>query len=262
MRFFSLEILSYFAALLETHNYKPMIYNFFTSVFFLFFSFTTPTTPSATKAEAPKNLAAVTTLTAESVALTTYNSLNANSHALPSLESFTNAMAGYTRLKEQGVLKKDLLTIVDFSKSSNTKRLWIINMKTKTVLYNTLVAHGRNSGNEFATQFSNDNSSNKSSLGFYATGEIYNGKHGESLKLDGLEPGINTNARSRAVVMHAADYVSESFIKQHSRLGRSLGCPALPPALNKEIINLIKGKSCLFIYHPSRSYTQASRLFA
>jgi hypothetical protein len=112
-----------------------------------------------------------------------------------------------------------------------------------------------NSGNEFATQFSNENSSNKSSLGFYTTGELYNGKHGLSLKLDGQERGINCNARARAIVMHAADYVSESFAKQHSRIGRSLGCPALPNHLNKEIVNLIKGKSCLFIYHPSRSYT-------
>jgi len=242
----------------------PMIYNFFTSVFFLFFSLTTPTTSTADKqAEAPKNIAANTTTTSgESAAVLTYNSLNANSHSLPSLESFTNAIAGYNKLQEQGRIKKQLLTIVDFSKSSNSKRLWIIDMKTMTVLYNTLVAHGRNSGDEFATKFSNENSSNKSSLGFFATGEIYNGKHGESLRLDGLEPGVNSNARSRAVVIHAADYVSTGFIKQHSRLGRSLGCPALPNELNKEIINLIQGKSCLFIYHPSRSYTQASKLFA
>lgn len=195
-------------------------------------------------------------------ALSLYNSLNANSHALPSVESFSNAIAGYNKLKEQGLIENEILTIVDFSKSSNSKRLWIIDMKAQTVLYNTLVAHGRNSGNEFATQFSNENSSNKSSLGFYTTGELYNGKHGLSLKLDGLEPGINSNARARAIVMHAADYVSESFAKQHSRIGRSLGCPALPNHLNKEIVNLIKGKSCLFIYHPSRSYTQASKLLA
>jgi len=241
-----------------------MIYNFFTSVFFLFFTLTTPTTSSVSKkAEAPKNIAAVTTpATAESTAISLYNRLNANSHALPTLESFTNAITGYNKLKEQGRIKKELLTIVDFSKSSTTKRLWIIDMKTQTVLYNTLVAHGRNSGDDFATAFSNEDRSFKSSLGFFATGEIYIGKHGESLKLDGLEAGVNSNARSRAVVMHAADYVSESFIKQHNRLGRSHGCPALPNELNKEIINLIKGKSCLFIYHPSRNYTQVSKLSA
>ncbi|RZM11499.1 MAG: murein L,D-transpeptidase catalytic domain family protein, partial [Pedobacter sp.] len=154
------------------------------------------------------------------------------------------------------------LTLIDFSKSSNTKRLWIIDMATKTVLYNSLVSHGRNSGDEFATSFSNEGSSFKSSLGFYATGEIYQGKHGSSLRLDGLEKGINNNARSRGVVIHAADYVCDNFIKQHRRLGRSQGCPALPNNLTKEIITLIKDKSCLFIYHPSGSYQQASKLLS
>jgi len=179
---------------------------------------------------------------------------------MPDFESFSKAFEGFTLLKEQGKIKKDLLTLIDFSKSSNTKRLWIIDMETKTILYNTLVAHGRNSGNEFATSFSNISSSYKSSLGFYATGEIYNGKHGASLRLDGLEKGINSNARSRAVVMHAADYVSEKFIKMHSRLGRSQGCPALPNHLNKEIINLIQGKSCLYIYHPSQKKSGLTKL--
>ena len=114
------------------------------------------------------------------------------------------------------------------------------------------MAHGRNTGDEYANSFSNAAESFKSSLGFYATAEIYKGKHGISLKLDGLEKGINNNARERAVVMHGADYVANSFIKNHQRLGRSLGCPAIPVAFTKEIINTIKDKSCLFIYHPSR----------
>lgn len=191
-----------------------------------------------------------------------YHSLNANSFKLPDYESFSRAFEGFALLKQQGKIKKDLLTLIDFSKSSNTKRLWIIDMKTKTVLYNTLVAHGRNSGDEYATNFSNASSSNKSSLGFYATGEIYNGKHGASLRLDGLEKGLNSNARSRAVVMHAADYVSEKFIQLHHRLGRSQGCPALPNHLNKEIINLIQGKSCLYIYHPSQKGSKAVKLIS
>ena len=139
--------------------------------------------------------------------------------------------------------------------SSNTKRLWIIDLSTNTVLYNSLVAHGRNTGNEFATAFSNASESYKSSLGFYATGEVYQGKHGLSLRLDGLEQGVNDNARARAVVMHGADYVAESFIKNNSRLGRSLGCPAIPMNMTKEIINTIKDKSCLYIYHPSLNTT-------
>ena len=231
-----------------------MGYNFFTSVLFLFFSFTA-TTPKNTSAAAATTMASAVTETE-----TVYNSIKLHSATMPGLECFSKALKGFNRLKADGKIKKDLLTVIDFSQSSNKKRLWIIDMANQTVLYNTLVAHGRNSGDEFATEFSNSNSSNQSSLGFYATGEIYNGKHGQSLKLDGLEQGINSNARSRGVVMHAADYVSDTFIKMHHRLGRSQGCPALPGTLTKEVINLIKGKSCLFIYHPTQNYFMASRL--
>lgn len=236
-----------------------MINNFFTSIFFLLFSVTTPTaTPTASALDAKVKTAENEVVRAKDV----YNNLNVNSLTLPEFNCFAKALNGFNKLKEQGKIKKDLLTVIDFSKSSNNKRLWIIDMATQTVLYNTYVAHGRNSGNEFATAFSNESSSNKSSLGFYATGEIYQGKHGESLRLDGLEAGINNNARDRAIVMHAADYVSENFITNYKRLGRSLGCPALPNHLNKEIINLITGKSCLFIYHPTKKYLQASKLLS
>ena len=114
----------------------------------------------------------------------------------------------------------------------------------------------------FASSFSNAAESYKSSLGFYATGEIYSGKHGMSLKLDGLEKGINDNARNRGVVMHAAEYVSNSFVKNNHRLGRSQGCPAVPVELSKDIINAIKDKSCFFIYHPSRAFKLESELIS
>ena len=180
-----------------------------------------------------------------------YNNLHANNFALPKEESFTQALKGFYLLKEKGLIKKNILTLVDFSLSSNLKRLWVIDLTTNTVLFQSLVAHGRNTGEEFANSFSNAQQSFKSSLGFYVTGEIYNGKHGMSLRLDGLEKGLNDNARSRGVVMHAANYVSNSFIKNNKRLGRSQGCPAIPEELSKDIINAIKDKSCLFIYHPS-----------
>jgi len=230
-----------------------MGYNFFTSVLFLFFSFTA-TTPKNTKATVSNETNAMTET--ESV----YNTIKSHSATMPAFTCFTKAMKGFNALKAQGKIKKDILTVIDFSQSSNTKRLWIIDMATQTVLYNTLVAHGRNSGDEFATAFSNENSSNQSSLGFYATGEIYNGKHGKSLRLDGLEQGINSNARSRGVVVHGADYVSENFIQMHNRLGRSQGCPALPANLTKEVIDLIKDRSCLFIYHPTQNYFSKSAL--
>lgn len=230
-----------------------MVYNFFTSVLFLFFSYTNaPKTNTAISAPVEK------TAVTETESL--YNAISAHTASMPTIGCFEKAVKGYNLLKSQGKIQRHLLTVIDFSKSSNTKRLWIIDMDLQSVIYNTLVAHGRNSGDEFAQSFSNTNSSNMSSLGFYATGELYNGKHGQSLKLDGLETGLNSNARSRGVVMHAADYVSETFIKLHHRLGRSQGCPALPNGITKEVINLIKGKSCLFIYHPE--YDRESKILS
>lgn len=189
-----------------------------------------------------------------------YSQIDANSFALPSLESFNLALDGFNYLKEKGVVKKNILTIVDFSLSSNAKRLWVIDLDKNRVLFQTLVAHGRNTGEEFAQTFSNQAESFKSSVGFFATAEIYNGKHGMSLKLDGLQKGLNDKARERAVVMHGADYVSESFIKQNKRLGRSQGCPAVPVEMNQKIISVIKDKSCLFIYHPTAKQEIVSKL--
>ncbi len=191
-----------------------------------------------------------------------YNSLNANHFSLPQINCFTKAMVGFYALKQNGTIQKDILTVIDFSLSSTQKRMWVIDLTTNTVLYNSLVAHGMNSGEEFANSFSNSPSSNKSSLGFYATGEVYLGKHGISLKLDGLEKGINSNARTRAVVMHGASYANPSILETQGFLGRSQGCPAIPEKLKNQIINTIKGKSCLFIYHPTRSYEISSKLVA
>ena len=191
---------------------------------------------------------------------TIYSQLEANSFVLPSFDCFNLALNGFYLLKEKGLIQKNIITVVDFSLSSNTKRLWVIDLEKNIILFQTLVAHGRNTGEEFAKEFSNQAESFKSSIGFYATGEIYNGKHGSSLKLDGLEKGLNDNARERAVVIHGADYVSESFIRQNKRLGRSQGCPAIPVEMNAKIINVIKDKSCLFIYHPSATQEILSRL--
>lgn len=178
-----------------------------------------------------------------------------NSDNMPSLDSFEIAYEGYENLKSQNKIQNSILTIIDFSLSSKSKRMWVINMETNEVLYHTLVAHGKNSGEEYATNFSNKSESYKSSLGFYMTAETYVGKHGTSLKLDGIEKGINDNARERAIVIHGADYVSETFARNNGRLGRSQGCPALPNDLSNKIISKIKNKSVLFIYHPSRKST-------
>lgn len=189
-----------------------------------------------------------------------YNNLRASSYELPKFESFKEALDGFYKLKAQGLVGKNIITLIDFSLSSNTKRLWVIDLDSSSILIHSLVAHGRNTGDEFAESFSNSAESYKSSLGFYVTAEVYNGKHGKSLRLDGVEKGINDNARNRAVVVHGANYVSDSFIKNNKRLGRSLGCPAVPVAITNELISLIKDKSCLFIYYPSTSYKHSSKI--
>jgi hypothetical protein len=241
-----------------------MIYKIYPLFAFLLLSFgkDSKSTPDLKKNATVKAIAKVEKVTVDSKIESVYNSLNSNNFKMPELKTFSEALKGFYLLKEKGVIKKNILTLIDFSLSSNSKRLWVIDLTTNTILFNSLVAHGRNTGEEFASAFSNLNSSFKSSLGFYATGEIYQGKHGASLRLDGLENGVNDNARERGVVMHGADYVSESFIRNHKRLGRSQGCPAVPVELTNEIIQLIKDKSCLYIYHPSRSFSMEERLIS
>ncbi|NMH27493.1 murein L,D-transpeptidase catalytic domain family protein [Flavobacterium silvaticum] len=232
-----------------------MIYKLFPALLLLVLSFS----PAEKALNAPKT--AIATNTVEAQLENVYSHLDAGSSALPQKASFFKALQGFYKLKAEGKVTKDILTLVDFSMSSNSKRLWVIDLVTNKVLFNSLVAHGRNSGDEFALNFSNKGESNMSSLGFFTTGEVYRGKHGMSLKLDGLQKGLNDHARSRAVVMHGADYVCDSFIKNHHRLGRSQGCPAIPQELVKDIIGTIKGKSCLFIYHPSGD-SSFSKLFS
>jgi hypothetical protein len=240
-----------------------MIYKIYPLFVFLLLSFGKDSkNTSKIKSETTRSIAKVEKLTVEAKIESVYIALNPNNFQLPELKTFSEALKGFYILKEKGVIHKDILTLIDFSLSSNSKRLWVIDLATNTVLFQSLVAHGKNTGEEFASSFSNNNSSYKSSLGFYATGEIYQGKHGASLRLDGLERGYNDNARQRGVVMHGADYVSESFIRDHKRLGRSQGCPAVPVELTNEIIQLIKDKSCLYIYHPSRSFMMEEKLIS
>jgi len=180
----------------------------------------------------------------------------------PGYEVLRKALTGFFNLESDDRIKKNLLTIIDFSLSSNLERMWIIDLNRQEVVYSCLCAHGRNSGDEFACSFSNTPSSYKSSLGFYVTGETYIGKHGLSLILEGVEPGINDKARERAIVMHGADYVSRDFISRNGRLGRSFGCPSIPMDNHEEIISLLSGQSCLYIHFPDAGYLQSSSLLA
>ena len=172
-------------------------------------------------------------------------------------EVFEKAMTGYLNLQQAGRLTdgKQLLTVVDFDLPSTEKRLWVVDIASHKVLFHTLVAHGHNSGENEANNFSNADASNMSSLGFYVTGSEYEGKHGHSLRLEGLDEGFNTNAAARSVVMHGAKYVSEEFIKENGRLGRSLGCPALPMNQYAQIIAAVDGGTCLFINKSDAGYS-------
>ena len=176
-------------------------------------------------------------------------------------EAFDLAYEGYYKLLEQGkISKKEILTVADFSKASTEKRLFVINMDEGKILFQTLVAHGRNSGLNYATEFSNKPESNKSSLGFYRTLQTYYGGKGYALRLEGLEKGINDKAYERAIVVHGSDYVTSQFASNNGHLGRSLGCPALPTKQTKAIINSIKNGSLLFIYHPTNEYKTKSTI--
>lgn len=163
-----------------------------------------------------------------------------------SFEVFNIAVTGYLKLDH--IKNKDLITIIDFSKPSTEKRFFVIDLKNKQLLFNCFVAHGKNSGENYANSFSNIPESLKSSLGFYLTAETYSGKHGYSLRLTGLEKGINDNARAREIVIHGAEYVSQEYINKYGRLGRSWGCPSLPLEISKDIIDKISNGSCLYIY--------------
>jgi hypothetical protein len=181
-------------------------------------------------------------------------------HQALSASIYQMAAYGYHKLEAAKKIGKPILTIVDFSKPSTEKRLFVIDMQSGKVLVHSLVAHGRNSGEKVATQFSNSDASHQSSLGFYITGNTYNGGNGYSLKLKGMEAGFNDKAEQRAIVMHGADYVSESAIKNLGRLGRSWGCPAVSQQEHKMIIDLIKQGSCLFVYAPQQQYISSSTL--
>lgn len=179
-----------------------------------------------------------------------------------STDAFRFALRGFEKLKHEGkLLNESVLTIIDFSQSSNKKRMYVIDLYKKALLFNTYVAHGKNTGDEFAEKFSNIPGTFQSSLGFYLTENMAIGsKVGLSLILKGLEKGINDRAQEREIIMHGAKYATEEFILKNGRLGRSYGCPSLPPDLVKPVAETIKNGSLLFIYSPDNSYLKKSTL--
>jgi hypothetical protein len=193
-------------------------------------------------------------------ASTLYTTIELDQYGL-SREAFNYAWKGYQQLlKENRIGRTDYLTICDFSQSSRQKRLYIIDVANNKLLLRTYVAHGRNSGGEYATKFSNKPESLQSSLGFYVTSGTYIGEHGLSLHMNGVDPGFNDNALMRSIVIHGAAYVAASRSKAGAFMGRSYGCPAVPQKESAKIINSIKNGTCLFIYHPNKNYLQGSKI--
>lgn len=227
-------------------------------LFLLFFAINIswlPVTPAP-----PATPETTTTLTIEAEAALVYSQLGLEEKGL-SQKAFEYAYKGYRRLLQKQVLRQsDYLTICDFSQSSNKKRLYLVDLENNEIVMNTYVAHGRNSGAEFATRFSNKPESLQSSLGFYLTQNTYYGEHGLSLKIAGLEPGFNNKAMQRAIVVHGADYIGDGWKKYNNYMGRSFGCPAVPGKESGKLINTIKNGTCLFVYHPSPSYLRGSDL--
>ncbi len=189
-----------------------------------------------------------------------YESIGLRSYGLEK-DVFSKAYKGYLYLRNKGVLHKtNLLTICDYSQSSNNKRLYVVDLQQGKLLFNTYVSHGRNSGQEYASSFSNLNSSNKSSLGFLMTAETYTGKAGYSMRLDGLESGINDKVRYRDIVFHGSLFVNDRTRNIRGVIGNSLGCPAVPLGEHKKIIDIIKGGSCFYINHPDEWYSHTSSI--
>jgi len=170
---------------------------------------------------------------------------------------FKKAITGFINLKIANKIPEssNVITVVDFNKPSREKRMWIVDLLAKQLLINTWVAHGQGSGADMADSFSNTDDSHQSSLGFFLADDVYFGKHGRSLHLDGLDEGFNSAARSREIVVHAADYVSQGTIDQLGRLGRSWGCPAVSPQIANQVIDAIKGKTVFFINGTDNNYT-------
>ena len=185
---------------------------------------------------------------------------NALKHAAPSLDRqvLSTALSAMQCALNNGAEPAKRLAVIDFSLPSSEKRLWIFDLQSKKLLINDFVAHGNRSGDNFATSFSNTNGSHQSSIGLFRTSESYQGKHGYSLRMDGLEPGFNDRARERAIVIHPADYVNPAWIKSQGRIGRSQGCPAVRPEIARTVIDKLKGGQFMFSWYPHQQWLQSS----
>ncbi|OJW53839.1 MAG: hypothetical protein BGO55_01635 [Sphingobacteriales bacterium 50-39] len=174
-------------------------------------------------------------------------------------QAFEYAWRGYHNMLKKGLIrKKSVLTICDFSQPSYSPRMYVIDVRHKKLLYRTYVAHGQNSGEDYATSFSNDPDSYKSSLGFYVTKRTYIGRNGLSLRISGVDTGYNDRAAKRNIVLHGSSYVNPQYMSDFGTIGTSQGCPAMPTGISPKVIRAVRNGSCLFIYHPTQEYLEGS----
>lgn len=173
-------------------------------------------------------------------------------------QALRHALAAMQCVVMHGAEAAQRLAVIDYSRPSSERRLWIFDLQGKRLLLRDFVAHGRQSGENFAERFSNRLGSNQSSLGLFRTAESYRGKHGYSLRMDGLEPGLNDLARERAMVIHGADYVNPQLVGSQGRIGRSLGCPAVRPEVARLVVDQLKGGQFLFAWHPNQRWLEES----
>ncbi|MFI8480089.1 murein L,D-transpeptidase catalytic domain family protein [Pseudomonas sp. NPDC078700] len=176
-------------------------------------------------------------------------------------QALRHAVAAMQCAVNNGAASAKSLAVIDYSQPSSAKRLWIFDLKRQKLILRDYVAHGRMSGENIASQFSNRLGSFQSSLGLFRTAESYSGKHGLSLRMDGLEPGLNDLARERAIVIHGASYVDPNLIRSQGRIGRSLGCPAVRPEVARMVVNKLSGGQFLFAWHPKARWAQQSAYF-
>jgi hypothetical protein len=216
-----------------------------------------PRTIDASAASSARTATSASAATATAFAIGNFNDDEIGSIETDVLELALGAAS--CAVKSGAVERPRTLTVIDYSKPSSQKRLWVYDLTRRELLYEELVAHGQGSGANFATEFSNLPDSHQTSLGLFVTDETYVGRNGYSLRLDGLDKGVNDRARERAIVMHGAPYVSPAFVKANGRLGRSHGCPAVSDAVARDLIDKVKGGGLVFAYHPDAGFLKTSK---
>jgi hypothetical protein len=222
----------------------------------------TPTTETGKPSQVAKLLSIFAPKRCDTPSISSFNSIKAmlEQPSVAMNPAVINKVLNTLKCAKKHHTRHDhILTVIDYSKPSNEKRLWVFDLRKNHMLFHTYVSHGITSGTLLTQQFSNRNNSKASSLGVYKTDRAYYGRHGLSLKLAGLERGFNDNAFNRAIVMHSAWYMDEDFIKKYGRPGRSWGCPAISKKLKISLINTIKDNGLFIVYYPGEKWITHSK---